>query len=101
LSCPAGDRRALAAAILNGYNICGYDFFGSAVPVLAIGAVLGLALSIALGRLLGAMLFGVQPLDPMTFASVAMLLILTAAVSIAGPAWRATRIDPVAALRSE
>jgi putative ABC transport system permease protein len=92
-----GVRRALGATTRDVLRLV----VGSAVPVLAIGAVIGLALSIALGRLLGAMLFGVQPLDPMTFASVAMLLILTAAVSIAGPAWRATRIDPVAALRSE
>jgi putative ABC transport system permease protein len=92
-----GVRRALGATTRDVLRLV----VGSAVPVIAIGAVIGLALSIALGRLLGAMLFGVQPLDPMTFASVAMLLILTAAVSIAGPAWRATRIDPVAALRSE
>jgi putative ABC transport system permease protein len=92
-----GVRRALGATTRDVLRLV----VGSAVPVIAIGAVIGLALSIALGRLLGAMLFGVQLLDPMTFASVAMLLILTAAVSIAGPAWRATRIDPVAALRSE
>ena len=47
------------------------------------------------------MLFGVQPLDPMTFATVTIVLALTAAVSIAGPAWRAARIDPAVALRSE
>jgi ABC-type antimicrobial peptide transport system permease subunit len=74
---------------------------GSAVGVIAIGATIGLALSIAFARVLNTMLFGVEPLDPMTFAAVAIVLILTAAVSIAGPAWRATRIDPVLALRAE
>ena len=69
--------------------------------MIATGAVIGLVLSAVLGRLLATMLFGVQPLDPMTFASVTIVLALTAAVSIAGPAWRATRIDPAVALRGE
>jgi putative ABC transport system permease protein len=73
----------------------------SAVRVIATGTLIGLALSTVLGRLLGAMLFGVQPLDPMTFASVTVVLALTAILSIAGPAWRATRIDPAVALRQE
>ena len=55
----------------------------------------------AFGRLLATMLFGVEPLDPMTFGAVTIVLVVTAAVSIVGPAWRATRIDPVLALRAE
>ena len=47
------------------------------------------------------MLFGVEPLDPLTFATVTIVLAVTAALSIAGPAWRATRIDPAVALRGE
>ena len=73
----------------------------SAARVIASGVVVGLALSAMLGRLITTMLFGVQPLDLLTFASVTVVLGLTAAVSIAGPAWRASRIDPAAALRSE
>jgi ABC-type lipoprotein release transport system permease subunit len=46
-------------------------------------------------------LFGVQPLDPLTFAFVAIVLVLTAAVATTAPAWRAARIDPAVALRSE
>jgi putative ABC transport system permease protein len=46
-------------------------------------------------------LFGVEPLDPLTFASVTIVLALTAAVATAAPAWRAARIDPAVALRSE
>ena len=65
------------------------------------GVVIGLALSMMLGRLLTTMLFGVQPLDPATFVLVAVVLLLTAAASTIGPAWRATRIDPAVALRSE
>ena len=69
--------------------------------MIAAGAVIGLVLSAVLGRLLATMLFGVQPLDPLTFAFVTIVLALTAAVAIAGPAWRATRIDPAVALRGE
>ena len=69
--------------------------------MVAAGAVIGLVLSAALGRLLTAMLFGVEPLDLTTFACVTIVLVVTAAMSIAGPAWRATRINPAAALRTE
>jgi putative ABC transport system permease protein len=92
-----GVRRALGATTSDVLRLV----VGSAVRVIATGAVIGLILSTVLGRLLGTMLFGVQPLDPMTLASVTIVLALTAAVSIAGPAWRATRIDPAVALRSE
>ncbi|PYQ75858.1 MAG: hypothetical protein DMG04_05770 [Acidobacteria bacterium] len=69
--------------------------------MIATGAVIGLALSTASARLLASMLFGVQPLDPMTFGSVTVVLALTAAVSIVGPAWRAVRVDPAVALRGD
>jgi putative ABC transport system permease protein len=74
---------------------------GNAAGVIAVGVVIGLALSMMLGRLLTTMLFGVQPLDPATFAAVAIVLLITAAVSALGPAWRAARIDPAVALRCE
>jgi putative ABC transport system permease protein len=92
-----GVRRALGATTSDVLRLV----VGSAARVIATGAVIGLALSPVLGRLLATMLFGVQPLDPMTFASVTIVLAFTAAVSIAGPAWRATRIDPAVALRGE
>jgi putative ABC transport system permease protein len=50
---------------------------------------------------MSAFLFGVQPADPPTFAGVAALLAVTAAVATVAPAWRAARTDPVVALRSE
>jgi len=90
-------RRALGATTSDVLRLV----LGSAARVIAAGAVIGLLLSVVLGRLLGTMLFGVQPLDPMTFATVTIVLALTAAVSTAGPAWRAARIDPAVALRSE
>ncbi len=92
-----GVRRALGATTSDVLWLVA----GSASRVIATGAVIGLALSTVLGRLLAAILFGVQPLDPMTFASVTIVLALTAAVSTIGPAWHATRIDPAVALRGE
>jgi putative ABC transport system permease protein len=73
----------------------------SVIPVISAGALVGLALSAALGRLLAALLFGVEPLDPMTFGAVAFVLVLTAVAATAGPAWRAVQIDPITALRGD
>jgi putative ABC transport system permease protein len=92
-----GVRRALGASTSDVLRLV----IGSAVRVVAAGVAVGLTLSALLGRLLVTMLFGVQPLDPLTFASVTIVLALTATLSIAGPAWRATRIDPAVALRTE
>lgn len=72
-----------------------------AVRVVATGAVIGLLLAAVLGRLLATMLFGVEPLDPLTFVCVTAVLTLTAGVSIAAPAWRAVKVDPATALRSK
>ncbi len=92
-----GVRRALGATTTDVFRLA----IGSAARVIATGAAIGLALSLALGRLLATMLFGVQPMDLATFAAVIVVLGLTALVSVTGPAWRATRIDPAAALRGE
>lgn len=74
---------------------------GSALKVIVTGLVIGLALSAGFSQLISTMLFGVQPLDFVTFALVLLVLVVTAAISIAGPAWRASRIDPATALRSK
>jgi putative ABC transport system permease protein len=92
-----GVRRALGATTGDVLRLVA----GNALRVFGAGAVVGLLLSALLGRLLATMLFGVQPLDPATFAGVGALVVLTAIVATAGPAWRASRIDPAAALRSE
>jgi predicted permease len=67
----------------------------------AIGIVLGAAASWALARALSGLLFGVTPGDPATFAG--MLIVLTAVAALAGylPARRASRIDPMVALRAD
>jgi ABC-type antimicrobial peptide transport system permease subunit len=68
--------------------------------VVGTGAAIGLVLAAMSGRLIETLLFGVRPLDPTTFALVTVVLAITAALSIAAPAWRAARIDPAAALRT-
>jgi len=92
-----GIRRALGATTADVVRLV----VGAAVPVIGAGAVVGLGLSAVLARLLSSVLFGVRPLDAITFASVTILVLLTAMLAAAAPAWRATRIDPVVALRSE
>jgi predicted permease len=65
------------------------------------GLVLGLAASVGAVRLIQSMLYGTKPLDPAIFASVAATLLAVAALACLVPAWRASRIDPMQALRTE
>jgi putative ABC transport system permease protein len=70
---------------------------GGLLAVIGIGA--GLAGALAVTRLLGTFLFGVGATDPVTFASVAGLLLGVALVATYIPSRRASRVDPLAALR--
>ncbi len=74
---------------------------GDALNVTAIGAVLGIGGALAVTRLLGHLLFGLTAHDPPTFAVAAVLLLVVAALAAAVPAWRASRTDPLTALRHE
>jgi len=69
-------------------------------PVLA-GLALGVALALAAGRVLHSFLFQVSPRDPVTVSAVALVLLAVAAVAAVLPARRATRVDPMGALRFE
>jgi len=73
----------------------------SASKVIALGAVIGLVGAAALSRSISTFLFGVRPLDPLTFGSVAIVLAVTATIATVGPALRATRVDPVVAFRND
>jgi predicted permease len=66
----------------------------------ATGLALGLAAALALTRLIAVWLYGVSPVDAATLATVAGLLFGVSLMACAIPAWRAARIDPVAALRN-
>jgi len=66
-----------------------------------IGVVLGVGASLALTRLMSSMLFGVKASDPVTYVAVAAGLAIVAMAACWVPAWRATRVDPVVALRYE
>jgi putative ABC transport system permease protein len=65
------------------------------------GSVVGLGGAMLLSRLMTKLLYGVRPTDPITFAGVAILLGLVALLASCVPAMRATRIDPMSALRCE
>jgi ABC-type antimicrobial peptide transport system permease subunit len=73
----------------------------SALRIIAIGAAVGLVLAALTSGLLSTMLYGVKPLDPLTIIGVVAVLGVTAAASVAAPAWRAARVDPVVALRRD
>jgi putative ABC transport system permease protein len=66
-----------------------------------IGLALGLAGGALATKLIESVLYGVRPLDPEVFAAVALLLSLIAGTACLLPAWRASRLDPAAALREE
>lgn len=72
---------------------------GMAFPVA--GLIIGLAASLALTRLLQSSLYETSPLEPRVFLSVGGVLLAAALLASAIPAWRATRSDPVEALRAE
>jgi putative ABC transport system permease protein len=66
-----------------------------------LGAAIGIAGAVALTRTMKSWLFGVGPTDPLTFAAVALLLVGMALLACYIPARRATKVDPLTALRSE
>ena len=74
---------------------------GQGALVVATGIVLGLLGSFVAGRFLSSLLFGVGPTDFLTFVSTPLLLAIVALLACYVPAWRATTVDPLAALRSE
>jgi ABC-type antimicrobial peptide transport system permease subunit len=65
------------------------------------GLVVGLAASLEVGQLMRDLLYEIKPLDPMVYVAVAATLLSVAALACIIPAWRASRVDPMQALRAE
>jgi ABC-type antimicrobial peptide transport system permease subunit len=74
---------------------------GYGARLAVVGLAIGLVGSFALTRLIATMLFGVTPTDPVTFGTVSALLLGIGLVASWLPARRATRIDPISALRAD
>jgi predicted permease len=76
-------------------------FVRHGLALAGIGVAIGLVAAVALMRPMKSLVFGISPLDPATYAAVAIFLALAAALASYLPARRASRVDPVDALRSE
>jgi ABC-type antimicrobial peptide transport system permease subunit len=74
---------------------------GQGMMLSLIGMTIGLASAIAVTRLMRNLLFGVSPTDPLTFVIISLLLIFVSLIACWIPARRATKLDPMIALRTE
>jgi ABC-type antimicrobial peptide transport system permease subunit len=74
---------------------------GQGVRTVAFGIALGVVLTLAAGRLVASLLYGVSPADPVAMAAVVVLLLGVSIAAALFPAWRASRVDPITALRAD
>jgi putative ABC transport system permease protein len=65
------------------------------------GIIIGVVTAIMLTRLMSGLLFGVSASDPVTLVAISLLILLIALIASYVPAWRATKLDPLIALRYE
>jgi ABC-type antimicrobial peptide transport system permease subunit len=77
------------------------DVMRQGLGLAGVGIVLGVIAALGLGRLVASLLFGVQASDPITLGAVIGTIALVAGLASGLPAWRASRVDPTIALRSE
>src|SRR5260370_1331161 len=92
-----GIRLALGASLQDVLKLVALESFWPT----AAGIVIGLAASLMLSTLLTKLIYGIRPTDPLTFATVAVILGAVSVIASIIPAWRATRVDPLLALRDE
>ncbi|HEY2747255.1 MAG TPA: FtsX-like permease family protein, partial [Polyangia bacterium] len=74
---------------------------GESLRLAALGAVIGIAGALLVGRLGRSLVYGVSDSDPLTLVAVSLLLVAVSVAASLLPAWRATRVDPMEALRDE
>lgn len=74
---------------------------GEGLVLAGAGLVIGLGVAVGVSRFAASLLFGVRPTDPVTYAGIALLLVGITALACFVPAWRAGRVDPMVALRTE
>jgi ABC-type antimicrobial peptide transport system permease subunit len=84
------ERRAVVLRVLS-----------ESVVLALTGIAAGVAATVALGRFARGLLFQVTPADPVSLAIAAALMLVVACLAGFGPAWRASRVDPVIALKAE
>jgi ABC-type antimicrobial peptide transport system permease subunit len=77
------------------------DVLGEGLRLAGMGMVLGLALAVAASRLMSSLLYATSPVDVATYAGAASLLAVIAVAASFVPAFRASRVDPIVALRDE
>jgi putative ABC transport system permease protein len=92
-----GVRKACGAREVDVARMILRETFGMAVP----GIVVGLVCSLAVARMMSSLLFGIGVGDPVTFVAVPALLLLITGLASVAPALRASRVDPLVALRGE
>ena len=92
-----GLRMALGAGAGDAFRLV----VGGAARVVLLGVALGFAGAAALGKALGSLLFGVAPIDSVTFTAAGLALVVVGLLAASVPAARAARIDPAGALRLE
>ena len=92
-----GIRMALGAQVTDVRRV----FLRQALWLTAAGILIGIGVAMAVTRVMSAFLFGVGPIDPVTYAAVSAVLAVAVLVGTYLPARRATRVDPLVALRSE
>ncbi|MFL6520082.1 MAG: ADOP family duplicated permease [Chthoniobacterales bacterium] len=92
-----GIRLALGAARTNILQMV----LGQGLRLALVGSAVGLVAAVVVSRLIASLLYGVRPTDPFTFAGVAILFLGVAVLACYLPARRATKIDPMIALRSD
>jgi ABC-type antimicrobial peptide transport system permease subunit len=92
-----GLRLALGAQRVNVLSLV----VGKGLKLAMIGSAIGLVCALAVTRLVSRLLYGVSPMDPVTFVGVALLLVIVAMLASWLPARRAAKVDPMEALRNE